>query len=205
MLLGSGWRRTGSGTTIPMRPVVALLAGALIVPGCPCDERAAIEVSAPGVRIDERAGTVGRAALGDGPRELRRAFGRPQAEGENVRSMPRELDTADIGVPWSVAPPPEIKGVTLARYDGMSVDIARPHGAYVFFVWRPGSRTASGIRIGDDLESVRERHPGFRCGVRNRNSEYAPYPFCEGRVGDTHVWFGQDPIRSITLSTTPLS
>lgn len=94
--------------------------------------------------------------------------------------------------------------VLTMRYDELTVDIAPRQGAYAFFVWRPDARTTSGIRIGDRLKSAAQRHPGFRCGIRNRNSEYTPYPYCKGRVGDIYVWFGQDPIRSITLSSTPL-
>jgi hypothetical protein len=156
--------------------------------------------------IDERAGTVGRAALGDGGDAIRRAFGRPRVQGEMIRNTPKDVDSADIGLPWIVEPPSgsAITRVATARYDDLTVDIARPHGAYAFFVWRPGSRTTSGVRIGDDLESAAERHPGFRCGLRNRNTEYVPYPYCKGRVGDTYVWDGQAPIRSITLSSTPL-
>lgn len=49
---------------------------------------------------------------------------------------------------------------------------------------------------------VKERYPGARCGVRNEDTEYVAYPYClvfpaRGRA----VWFGEDPIRSITVSS----
>lgn len=41
--------------------------------------------------------------------------------------------------------------------------------------------------------------------MRNEGTEYRPYPYCLVRLGpDRYVWFGQDPIRSITVSSTPL-
>jgi hypothetical protein len=60
------------------------------------------------------------------------------------------------------------------------------------------------VRIGDPLKTSVRRHPGLRCRIRNRNSEYIPYPYCKGKLGETYVWFGQDPIKSITISTTPM-
>ena len=51
---------------------------------------------------------------------------------------------------------------------------------------------------------MRKRFPGFRCGIRNQNTEYVEYPYCTGRVGGHFVWFGEDPIASVTISSTRL-
>jgi DNA-directed RNA polymerase specialized sigma24 family protein len=36
----------------------------------------------------------------------------------------------------------------------MAIDVAPHQGAYAFFVWRPGTRTTSGVRIGDRLKAA---------------------------------------------------
>lgn len=58
------------------------------------------------------------------------------------------------------------------------------------------------MAIGDPLARARERYDGVTCDVRNRNSEYVAYPYCRVRIGRHTIWFGRDPIESITISTT---
>jgi hypothetical protein len=156
--------------------------------------------------IDERAGTVNGASLGDDSDAIRQTLGAATTEGVLLRRTPDGIEVEDIGLPWTLDPIPGVRitRVLRMRYDDVTVDVAPDKGAYAFFVWRPGTRTTGGVRIGDRLESAERRYRGFHCGIRNRDSEYTPYPYCTGRVGETYVWFGQDPIRSITISSTPL-
>jgi hypothetical protein len=82
--------------------------------------------------------------------------------------------------------------------------VTRGTGAYLISVWRDGTRTRTGIKLGDPLQSARRRYPNLRCGIRNERSEYEPYPYCRIRLGALNVWFGQAPIRSITVASTGL-
>lgn len=70
----------------------------------------------------------------------------------------------------------------------------------------PGARTLAGIGLGDSLRKARAGYPRVSCDVRNQDSEYEPYPYCTARLKrGLYIWFGQDPIRSITISSTPLA
>ena len=42
--------------------------------------------------------------------------------------------------------------------------------------------------------------------MKNEDTEYVRFPYCTGRVADDrYIWFGQDPIRSITVTVCPMS
>ena len=48
-------------------------------------------------------------------------------------------------------------------------------------------------------------YPDLHCGTANEGTEYITFPYCGGRIApQRYVWFGEDPIRSISLSVTPL-
>jgi hypothetical protein len=181
--------------------LTALVAGALAA----CGDESDAARPPPDVVIDERAGTFDGVGLGDRPAEIRRALGRG-TDRRMISRLPRRLSVTELGLPWTLDPVPGVsrKKVLTMRRDGVSMLVAPRTGAYAVFVWRPRARTSRGVAVGDDLDAARERYEDLRCDVRNRNSEYGSYPFCEGRVGDTYVWFGQDPIRSISLASTPL-
>jgi hypothetical protein len=69
-----------------------------------------------------------------------------------------------------------------------------------------GARTRAGVGIGDDLERVREAYDRVDCGEAVGGEpvfggDTPMYPWCRV-LGDIHVFFGEDPIDSITLSVT---
>lgn len=156
--------------------------------------------------IDAGAGTVNDAGLGNGRHTTERELGNPSAAGRLLSRVPEHLSIEDLGLPWTLDPIPGVPRarVQTLRYGGMSVLVAPGHGAYAFFIWRSGTQTTRGVRIGDSLKSATRHYRGLRCATRNRNSEYVPYRYCAGRVGKTYLWFGQNPIRSISVSATPL-
>jgi hypothetical protein len=159
----------------------------------------------PQTVVDEQSGSVDGVTLRDGRKAIRRALG-PGKDGRMLRITPDHVDFTSLGLPWTEDPVPGVRmrDVVTMRRDGLSLLVAPHHGAYAIFVWRRNAQTTRGVRVGDDLETVPREYSDFRCGVRNRTSEYPSYPYCLGRVGDTYVWFGQDPIRSITVASTPL-
>jgi hypothetical protein len=148
--------------------------------------------------VDERSGTVMNVRLGDSAREIRRELGRP------AKRETRPVE--EVGLPWIVEDPRQERAelpVSLT-YADLDVLTTRESGAYTFSIWREGVRTARGVAIGDSLARARERYPELECGVRNRNTEYVEYSYCSGRVGRHTIWFGEDPIESITIATVPL-
>jgi hypothetical protein len=61
-----------------------------------------------------------------------------------------------------------------------------------------------GVGVGDNLGLAEDRFPSLDCGVA-RADEYRTFPYCGGRVGPRRwIWFGQDPIRSIVLTSSEL-
>lgn len=183
--------------------VVGLLVGSVVgsTSGCedPVDARRSLSTV-----VDVRAGTVRGVRLGDSRQAIRGALGPPSAEGRFLPRLPDNMSVEDLGIPWTLDTPPGTPRtrVLSMHYQGLSFVVAPKTGMYAFFAYHSAARTTRGVAIGDPLNSARARYRGLRCDVRNRNSEYAPYPYCAGKVGDQYLWFGQDPIRSITISST---
>ncbi len=125
-----------------------------------------------------------------------------------AKNVPLAGEVEDLGLPWIVAPPRGLATsdrMRILRYRHLRVTFAPPTSAFLIQIAIPGARTRAGVGIGDRLDAVRSAYPHVRCDVRNRNSEYVPYPYCTTKLEDgPYIWFGQDPIRSITLSSTPL-
>ena len=143
--------------------------------------------------VDERAGTGGDVRLGASRCEVRRALG-PGREGST------EVFSRDRGFLPSVYPPRGYEPPPVAlRYGNRSFDFG-PEGVHAMYVWAAGGRTSSGVRIGDDMSEVPARYPRTQ-GLEAGEDEVPP---CIVRVGRRFLAFGEDPIRSITLASSPL-
>jgi hypothetical protein len=157
--------------------------------------------SGPG-EIDEVAGTYRGVAIGDPPSVIRRVFGAQRPAGEYESFGPFRYPEGGYDGPWVLQfGDYDPFGPTLRSYDVVFVFKGR-HGLGAFVVVEPGTVTARGVRIGDALETAGEAYPELECGTVNENTEYVKYPACEGKLGlSRFIWFGGDPIKSITVST----
>ena len=68
-----------------------------------------------------------------------------------------------------------------------------------------GARTRAGVGVGDPLELVRQRYESTKCGEARADEplfggEGPTYPWCRAVVGSVRVFFGDDPIKSITMT-----
>ena len=185
-----------------------LLLGLAFLGGCG-DSTTAQSGASSIVRVDERKGSVQGVRLGDSFEAVERQLpGGVEADPYTTPNGPLVGRVEELGLPWIVAPPRGLAPsdrIGLLRYRYLSVNFAPPTGAYVMNIAIPGARTHAGVGLGDALDAARSAYPNMRCGVRNRNSEYTPYPYCTTKLVDgPYIWFGRDPIRSITLSSTPL-
>jgi hypothetical protein len=159
-------------------------------------------------RLDEGAAKYRGVGLGDPQRKVIRVFGRPAAKRDPTGPLAAGDDPSEVGLPSIIAPPPRPFTVSelrrgVHRYREASFRATRRHGVYAFSVVALGTVTNGGVRIGDPLDEVRTRYPELRCGVRNRGTEYAEYPYCAGRLGRRrYIWFGQDPVRSISMAVS---
>jgi hypothetical protein len=88
------------------------------------------------------------------------------------------------------------------RYDDAAFLVA-DQGVYALIVGREGAHTLRGVAIGDDLDEAREAYD-LRCvdvaGGESLVGGVETYPSCSATIGGRiRIWFGRDPIRSITL------
>jgi hypothetical protein len=148
--------------------------------------------------IDELRGTYRGVGIGDTAAAVQRVFGHKPLSGHNEPLAPRKDDFVDIGGPTIIA-----GGCgTNLRYDHVTFFICdgRVDG---FIVAQSGAHTTQGVAIGDDAKKVRARYLQLTCG--ESPFEGGSYPYCSGQIAaDRWLWFGRDPIRSITVATVPL-
>ena len=185
-----------------------LLLGAA-APGCGDGSGGRPDLDRVMLTINERGGTFRGVGLASSRAEIEQEFGQPEPYSRKHGVVPVGHGFYELGLPDRIRPPGRGETVRqlargVLRYGGASFQTTDEDGVYVFSVVSR-ARTPSGVAIGDPLAKVRRRYPGFRCGVRNRGRPRIAYRFCSGRLqSGVYLWFGQDPIRSITLASKPM-
>jgi len=137
--------------------------------------------------------------MGDSPDRVRRVFGEPS---NGPGFAPADSSPAEIGVPQTIPVPPGTRfPPDLLKYDNVAF-IVGPSGVYAFIVTEDGAATTRGVAIGDSIEKARTAYP-VRCievaGGESLLGGEEFYPSCGATLDRLRVWFGRDPIRSITL------
>ncbi|MBA3331066.1 MAG: hypothetical protein H0T39_09380 [Actinobacteria bacterium] len=167
--------------------------------------------SRPGaVVIDENRGTYRGVGIGASPDAVRRVLGNKPFAGRDERWSPENAGSFfEVGGPNVLTPPcrpttPRPGGpsrLQLLRYPEVSFAFCDGR-AFALMVIERHARTQAGLGVGDGLEDARTLYPGLRCG-QAPSGDAGRYPFCVGRMRPRRsLWFGQDPIGSITVSTT---
>ena len=181
-----------------MRLALAALA-ALALAGC---SRTVEHDGETGALVDELDGAYRGVTMGDSIAEVRRVFGQPQ-DGQGF--APADMLPSEAGVPQSIPAP--FGPPTLLRYPDVAFLVGES-GVYAFIVTEDDARSRRGVAIGDGLDDARSAYQ-LRCGevaAGETASGVATYPSCSTTVeGRTRVWFGKDPIRSITLLSLTVS
>jgi hypothetical protein len=148
--------------------------------------------------IDEEQGRYGEVAFGSTEANIRAAFGEP---GGGDGFVP--LDADSYRGPPSIRSPDRRKP-TLLRYEEVAF-LVSSDGVFGITVIRPEASTLGGVRIGQPLRVVEEKYERPRCGEAVAGeplfgSETPTYAWCQVRIASTNVFFGGDPIESITLT-----
>ncbi len=217
------YRGQGSDPGLPMRALRAIRSLNAVPPiiaesrRIPPPDRRLLEGSrpcrdaSPGVvLIDENRGTYRGVGIGASPEDVREALGNiPFAEPNEPLSPEAAESFHEIGGPTVLAPPcrptrrPGGRSrLQLLRYPDVSFAFC-DRRVFALVVIDRRARTRAGLRIGDGLEDARVLYPALRCGEAP-SGDIRRYPFCVGRLRPRRsLWFGQDPIASITVSTTP--
>jgi hypothetical protein len=178
------------------------LVAAAITSGCGGD-------SDPGERsgplVDERAGTFRGVSLGDRPNAVALARGRPDQDPGTRNATPTGASDETSRTFGGMQPPSRRATLRIYNYRDATYLATREDGVYAILITAAGARTSRGVAIGDSLQDIRQRYSGFECGVKNADNEYVDVPYCGGRVGRArHIWFGGDPVASITLAVSPM-
>jgi hypothetical protein len=157
-----------------------------------------------GALVDERVGSYRGVRMGDGAAKVRRRFG-PPGPGDGIAPLGDRF--SEIGGPAVVpAPTGSHRPPRVMRYDDVTFILGRK-GVYAFLVVEQDARTRRGVAVGDPLLVARAAYR-LRCaaviGSELPTGGYERYPSCRGTLRSRiRIWFGRDPIRSITLLSLP--
>jgi hypothetical protein len=180
----------------PVRKV--LVAALFVLAGLACTEEQ------PSGRIDLTRGTYRGIGIGSSAAEVQTRLGRGESA-PNGPASPLGDDFSEVGGALSIPLPHGGRVTTrdILRYDGVAFYVA-DDVVYGIIVTADRARTWRGLAIGDSLDEA-SRAYGLHCGEVSGGGEYREYPYCAGKLKPRRfVWFGEDPIRSITVSETSL-
>jgi hypothetical protein len=149
------------------------------------------------VTIDERDGAYRGVRFGTSERGVIRAFGEPNRD---PGFAPAGENPSQVGVPELI---PAIGPGGLLKYKGVGFLATPGGGVYAFIVTEAGATTRRGVSIGDRMDLARSKYQ-LECsdvaGGESLLGGQELYPSCSARLGrGVRIWFGRDPIRSITL------
>jgi hypothetical protein len=149
--------------------------------------------------VDDRSGAYRGVQMGDSVEEVSRVLGEPSRE---PGFAPADNSPAEVGVPQSI-PAPGPSASPLLKYEDVAF-LVGPRGVYAFIVTADEAATTRGIAIGDGMEKARTAYDVSCIDVAGGESLVGGgqefYPSCGATLdGRLRVWFGRDPIRSITL------
>jgi hypothetical protein len=189
---------------------LCLAAFALSLVGCghtgPSGTLADEDGQTASVVVDEDSGSYRGVAIGDDGEAIQTALGKRAPAGENEPGLALGWeDRSDYG--------PTL--IQLNRYGTRSSEtwyryrdvvlFLRNDKLGAFIVVNDDARSRRGVAVGMPLDRAQAAYPELQCGTVDEDADDVPYPACTGKVGATnYIWFGGDPIRSITVANVPL-
>lgn len=186
-------QRAGAAQPSFRQTVLKRVAGAallvLAVSACGGSSRAA-------PTVDENAGTLGGVRFGDTAAQVRHRLGDPSDSAEGF--FPKgERYTGPPGIPspdqgTATRPQP-------LHYGSSAYLVSPTAGVYSMATVAKGSTTKAGVAVGDPLADVATSFKHIDCG-RTPGGESPSYDWCRATLPKLRVFFGGDPIRSITLT-----
>jgi hypothetical protein len=154
--------------------------------------------------IDENRGTYRGVGIGASADAVRRVMGAGRFAPKDEPPTPRSARSISaIGAPAALtrACPSTAARPRVLRYRHVSF-LFCDNRVSALVVNDRQARTQAGLGIGDRLAQAQRLYPGPRCH-RAASGEPGGYPFCVDRLQPQRsLWFGHDPIGSITISAT---
>jgi hypothetical protein len=153
--------------------------------------------------VNDRRGAYGGVGMGYSSEDVRRVFGEPSSDDPGF--APAGKHPAEVGVPQTI-PGRGTAASPVLKYEGVAF-LLDTVGVYAFIVGQDGAETTRGVAIGDRMEDARRSYPALRCtdvaGGERLFGGQEFYPSCTTRLRrGLQIWFGRDPIKSITLVQT---
>jgi hypothetical protein len=194
--------------------VVSVLVGALALGALGCGDEASKTPVAARLpdHIDAGAFRYGPLRAGSPGPDVVAWLGAPAKDPYGYNNAnPAGQDDDDIGSPNVSSFPPHSRDHAL-RYRGVTVLVSyrtthyrlNASSVYALVITAAGTRTERGVGVGSSLRDVAARYPTLDCGQAG-TGEFGYYPYCGERIAKHRwLWFGQNPVRSIMLSTEPL-
>ena len=142
--------------------------------------------------ISVAAGTVAGVRVGDTAGDIERKLGRP-TYGDGFFALRETRFTGPISIPA-----PDAIQAAVLRYPAHAF-LVGSIGAYALKTVAPDAETERGVGVGDALAAARRAYAGARCG-RFSSGEGSAFGWCRARVGPNTVFFGGDPIESVTVT-----
>jgi hypothetical protein len=152
---------------------------------------------APPVLVDERHGVLHGVRFGDSEGGVQARLGGETDDRGGVFPEGAKY-TGPISIPSPDRAPPS----ELHDHD-TSYLVSGTVGVFSMSTLEHGARTRAGVGVGDEL--VRLRYDRTECGEAVAGEplfggDPRTYPWCRAIAGGTRVFFGGDPIESITLT-----
>jgi len=157
----------------------------LLTAGCGGSEREAAHDG--DTVVVTRSGRVHGVGIGDPPSRITRRFG-SSLLGHGFLPVDAQLFTGPQAIPGAG---------DVYRYRGVAF-LADDEAVYALTTTVSGAVTEEGVGVGDDLGTIRHAYPNARCGAYDYGD--SGYSWCRVRLGANTVFFGGDPIRSITVT-----
>jgi hypothetical protein len=152
--------------------------------------------------IHELRGTYRGVGIGDSGAEVRRVFG-PRSDAGDGPLTPLDAGSfTEVGGAMVIRNPRLMGDPELLRYRDVSF-LLMDDKVFALMITDSGAATQEGLAIGHDLDAAGERYEGLNCEDAEVGDFGETFPFCAGPLApQRHIWFGQDPIGSITIATT---
>ena len=180
--------------------LVAILGGSLYFLLRDTDEAEPAPLSAR--VIDEVRGTYRGVGIGDSGAEVRRVFGPRSHAGDGPLTPLGAGSFAEVGGAMVIRGPRLMGNPELLRYQDVSF-LLMDDRVFALMITDLGAATRQGVAIGNNLDAADGRYDDLNCEEAEIGDFGETFPFCAGPLApQRHIWFGQDPIRSITIATT---
>lgn len=180
------------------------LISVVIAGGAGCgDDSTRVADGAP--TINERLGTYRGVGIGSRRAAAVRRFGKVRVDLEGYDPLTPLNEGPKNGIAPSPDTPPDVKSLALWRFKHVVIAADQRDRPWLIGVTARDAWTTRGVGIGSSLEEVQRAYPNASCETFNEGTEYYAFPYCTARVAPGRfIWFGEDPVRGITMSRAPL-